>query len=164
MKKKKNLSEITFPKLNHKRLRIVVITSEWNSEITHELEKGCINTLKEAGIEKIETYHVPGSYELPQYANMLIEHNLSLNQAIDAVICLGCVIKGETPHFDYISSAVSHGIMNVSLKFNIPVIFGVLTTLNMKQAKERAGGKYGNKGIEAAATALCMIYERQKLL
>jgi len=79
------------------------------------------------------------------------------------VVCLGCVIKGETPHFEYISSATAHGIMQVSIKHNVPVIFGVLTTLTLEQAKARAGGIHGNKGVEAAATALQMIHEQQRI-
>lgn len=160
MKKKKNLSQVFIPTGEWNKVKVVVITAEWNKEITDELRKGCIETLQKTGTGSIVEYKVPGSFELPQFANMVLEKD----KTVDAVICLGCVIKGETPHFDYISSAVAHGIMNVSLKFNKPVIFGVLTTLNMDQARDRAGGKYGNKGVEAAATALQMIQERQMLL
>jgi 6,7-dimethyl-8-ribityllumazine synthase len=95
---------------------------------------------------------VPGSYELSLGAQWLAQQ-----EEIDAVICLGCVIQGETPHFDYICQAVANGITNVGLKFNKPVIFGVLTTLNLQQAIDRAGGKHGNKGDEAAATAIKML-------
>jgi 6,7-dimethyl-8-ribityllumazine synthase len=95
---------------------------------------------------------VPGSFELPLGAQQMAE-----TKNIDAVICIGCVIQGDTPHFDYICQAVAFGIMKVNLKFNKPVAFGVLTTLNKKQALERAGGKLGNKGEEAALTVVKML-------
>jgi len=101
--------------------------------------------------------NVPGSFELPLGAQWMAE-----DKGIDAVICLGCVIQGETPHFDYICQAVAHGIMKVGLKTNKPVAFGVLTTLNKRQALERSGGAYGNKGEEAAVTVVKLL-ERQIL-
>jgi 6,7-dimethyl-8-ribityllumazine synthase len=139
-------------KLNRKRFAIVV--AEWNEEITEALYDGAYNGLIELGADKknIERINVPGTFELTLGALRAAE-----KKHVDAVICLGCVIQGETPHFDYICQAVAYGITEVNLKTGTPVIFGVLTTLNKKQALERAGGKYGNKGEEAAITAVKML-------
>lgn len=143
----KNLSDIS-----NKKFGIVV--AEWNSEITDALYSGVLETLLQHGAakENIIGKTVPGSYELTLGAQWLAKE-----EDIDAVICLGCVIQGETPHFDYICQAIANGITNVGLKFDKPVIFGVLTTLNQQQALDRAGGKHGNKGDEAAATAIKML-------
>ena len=134
--------------------RFAVIVSEWNEEITESLYSGALETLLNAGVEKenIVRVNVPGSFELSWGAQKLAQ-----KEDIDAVICLGCVIQGETKHFDFICDAVAHGVTNVSLKYDKPVIFGVLTTNTMKQALDRAGGKHGNKGDEAAITALKML-------
>lgn len=131
-----------------------VIVSEWNEEVTESLYNGAIETLKQHGAHQsnIVRVDVPGSYELSLGAQKLAQR-----EDVDAVICLGCVIQGETRHFDFICDAVAHGITNVSLKYDKPVIFGVLTTDNQKQAIERAGGKHGNKGDEAAITAIKML-------
>ena len=131
-----------------------IIVAEWNSEITESLYTGAVETLLQNGVKKenITRKTVPGSYELTLGAQWL-----SKVPSIDAVICLGCVIQGETPHFDYICQAVAQGITNVAIKYDKPVIFGVLTTLNLQQALERAGGKHGNKGDEAASTAIKML-------
>jgi 6,7-dimethyl-8-ribityllumazine synthase len=139
-------------KLGNKKFAIVV--AEWNEEITDALLDGATSTLIQNGVAKknISQTSVPGSFELPLGALWQAE-----KRQVDAVICLGCVIQGETPHFDYICQAVALGIMEVGLKSSKPVIFGVLTTLNKKQAEERAGGKYGNKGEEAALTAIQML-------
>ena len=141
-----NISDIS-----DKRFGIVV--SEWNSEVTEALYSGAVETLLQHGAvkENIIRKTVPGSYELTLGAQWMAMED------IDAVICLGCVIRGETPHFDYICQAVANGITNVALKYDKPVIFGVLTTLDLQQAIERAGGKHGNKGDEAAATAIKML-------
>ncbi len=130
-----------------------IVVSEWNSEITDALLEGAVNTLLEHGVDEKDIYirHVPGSFELPFGASTLLE-----KKKFDAVICLGCVIQGETRHFDFICQAVAQGIMQVSLKEEIPVIFGVLTTNTLEQAKARSGGDCGNKGVEAAVTALKM--------
>ncbi|MDD4528864.1 MAG: 6,7-dimethyl-8-ribityllumazine synthase [Bacteroidales bacterium] len=130
-----------------------IVVSEWNSEITNSLLKGAVETLKLNNVEEKDIYikFVPGCYELPFGASKLLE-----KKKFDAVICLGCVIQGETRHFDFISDAVANGIMQVSLKKEIPVIFGVLTTNTLEQAIDRSGGKHGNKGIEAAIAALKM--------
>jgi len=144
---KENIGEI-----RNKKFGIVI--SEWNSEITDALLEGAYSTLLELGAQKenILKKWVPGSFELTLGAQWLAKQN-----DFDAVICLGCVIQGETPHFDYICQAVAKGMTDVALKFDKPVIFGVLTTLNKQQALDRAGGKYGNKGDEAAVTAVKML-------
>lgn len=131
-----------------------IVVSEWNTEITGALLNAAVETLKQHGLEDddIIIRYVPGSYELPLGAQLLLD-----NAEPDAVICLGCVIQGETRHFDFICNSVSQGIMQLNLDYNTPVIFGVLTPNDMQQAIDRAGGKHGNKGVEAAATALKMI-------
>ncbi len=136
------------------------MVSDWNSEITFALLDGCINTLLRHGAERenILVRHVPGSFELTLGAQLMAE-----NEDIDAVICLGCVIQGETPHFNYICQAVSFGITELNIDYNIPFIFGVLTTNNSEQARERAGGKHGNKGDEAAVTAIKMVALKQEM-
>ncbi len=130
------------------------MVSEWNEEITEALFAGAVQTLKGVGVtkENIHRVNVPGSFELSLGAQKMAQ-----KEDIDAVICLGCVIKGETPHFDFICDAVANGVTNVGLKYDKPVIFGVLTTNNKKQALERAGGRHGNKGDEAAITAVKML-------
>lgn len=131
-----------------------IVVSEWNEEITEALYKGALETLLKHGVKKYNIFrkNVPGSFELSLGAQWLAQLD-----EIDAVICLGCVIQGETRHFDFICDAVAHGITNVSLKYNKPVIFGVLTPNNQQQAIDRAGGKHGNKGDEAAITAIKML-------
>ncbi len=138
--------------LSHKKFAIIV--AEWNDDITEVLYEGAFHALRSLGVKKnnIIRQNVPGSFELPLGAQWMADQ-----KDIDAVICLGCVIQGDTPHFDYICQAVAQGIMKVTLKTNKPVAFGVLTTLNKKQAQERAGGKFGNKGEEAALTVIKMI-------
>lgn len=131
-----------------------IIVSDWNSRITQALLQGAKKVLlkQEAEEENIHIYRVPGCFELPHGAQLCLEHTDA-----DAVICLGCVIRGETPHFDYVAKASAKGILDISLKFSKPVIFGVLTTDNEKQARERAGGKLGNKGEDAAIAAIRMV-------
>ena len=134
--------------------RIGIVVSEWNDEITGALYSGAVTTLKAHGItaDNITRLDVPGSFELPLGGQWMAQ-----DETIDAVICLGCVIQGETRHFDFICSSVAQSIQDVALKFNKPVIFGVLTTNNKNQALDRAGGKHGNKGDEAAYTAVKML-------
>ncbi len=141
-------------KINLKNKKFAIVVAEWNDDITEPLFEGAYNALLELGAKKenITRTNVPGSFELP-----LAAQREASKKNIDAVICLGCVIQGDTPHFDYICQAVSYGIMNVGLKYEKPVAFGVLTTLNKKQALERAGGKLGNKGEEAAITVVTML-------
>jgi len=131
-----------------------LVVSEWNESVTEALYQGAYDTLRENGVKKehIIRKDVPGSYELPLAAQWMAEDN-----NIDAVICLGCVIQGETRHFDFICDAVAQGIKDVNLKFGKPIIFGVLTPENQQQALDRAGGKHGNKGDEAAITAVKML-------
>ena len=150
----KNLSyfsNTTIPVAGAYRFGIVV--AEWNSKITGALYQGAYQSLIENGAteENIFTYSVPGSFELISGADILLK-----NKNLDAVICLGCVIQGETRHFDFICAAVANGVSNVAVKYEKPVIFGVLTTDNEQQAVDRAGGKHGNKGVEAAVTAIKM--------
>ncbi len=130
-----------------------IVVSEWNAEVTRALYDGAYRSLlKHGALEaNIFTYQVPGSFELTTGADLLLK-----NIKLDAVICLGCVIQGETRHFDFICNAVANGVSNVAIKYNKPVIFGVLTTDNQQQAMDRAGGKHGNKGDEAAITAIKM--------
>ena len=140
--------ELVFPD----SIKIGIVVSEWHPEITEALYKGAEKILVENKIKKenIIRKNVPGSFELPLGAQLLSDKT-------KAVVCLGCVIKGETDHYDFICDAVANGIMNVGLKTNIPVAFGVLTTTNIEQAQARAGGKYGNKGEDAAYTVLKML-------
>ena len=158
----KNLSEHDANKIPFgKGMRIGIVVSEWNTEITEALLDGALNTLiteYEVDEKDLTISYVPGSFELTLGAQLLCEH-----KSIDAVICLGCVIQGETKHFDFICDAVSNGITSVSLKYNKPVIFGVLTTNNIQQALDRSGGKHGNKGVEAAVTALKMVALKKSL-
>jgi 6,7-dimethyl-8-ribityllumazine synthase len=134
--------------------KIAIVVAEWNEEITDALYEGAVHSLLSNGVRKdnIIKKNVPGTFELSLGALLMAD-----DKKVDAVICLGCVIQGETPHFDYICQAVAYGITEASLKTKKPVIFGVLTTLNKQQAIDRAGGKYGNKGEEAALTALAML-------
>jgi len=135
------------------KMRFGIVVSDWNIEITQALLDGAVNTLKKHGASdnNIVVKHVPGSFELTLGGQFLAEYD-----DLDAIICLGCVIQGETPHFTYICQSVSYGITQLNLEYNIPFIFGVLTTLNIEQALDRAGGKHGNKGDEAAVTAIKM--------
>jgi 6,7-dimethyl-8-ribityllumazine synthase len=135
-------------------MRIAIVVSEWNDAITGSLFDAAVQTLVKNNVKKddIIITTVPGSFELTLATQFLCE-----DKSIEAVIALGCVIQGETKHFDFICDAVAHGITNVGLKYNKPVIFGVLTTNDLQQARERAGGTHGNKGDEAAVTALKMI-------
>jgi 6,7-dimethyl-8-ribityllumazine synthase len=137
-----------------------IVVAEWNAEITNSLYQGAYESLIEHGalIQNIYTWSVPGSFELTSGADILLK-----NRKLDTVICLGCVIQGETRHFDFICNAVANGLSNVALKYSKPVIFGVLTTDNQEQAIERSGGKHGNKGVEAAVTAIKMAYLAETL-
>jgi 6,7-dimethyl-8-ribityllumazine synthase len=139
--------------LPHTNFRVGVVTALWNTEITSKLKTGALSTLVDAGIpiENIKLWDVPGSYELIFGANKLAI------DGYDAVICLGVVIQGETRHFDFICDAVANGIANVTIKHNIPVAFGLLTTDTQEQALERSGGTHGHKGEEAAWTVLKLL-------
>ena len=134
-------------------MRFGIVVSDWNSEVTFSLLEGAVTTLRKHGVseEDIIVKHVPGSFELTLGAQWLAEYD-----DLDGVICLGCVIQGETPHFTYVCQGVTQGITTLNMEYNIPFIFGVLTTNTQKQALERAGGTHGNKGDEAAIAAIRM--------
>jgi 6,7-dimethyl-8-ribityllumazine synthase len=140
--------------VNLSKKKFAIVVAEWNEEITEALYVGAVSSLLAHGVKKqnIIRKNVPGSFELTLGAQWMAD-----KKDIAAVICLGCVIQGDTPHFDYICQAVAYGITDVNLKTKKPVVFGVLTTLTKQQAIDRAGGKLGNKGEEAALTALKML-------
>lgn len=142
---------------NHKKDKVAIIVSKWNDTITGALFKGALDTLIEAGVQpkNIIKYAVPGSFELPMGAQMALTK--AEDGDLDGIICLGCVIQGETRHFDFICQSCADGVMRVGLDFDLPVIFGVLTPENQQQALDRAGGKLGNKGAESAVALLEMI-------
>lgn len=135
-------------------MKIGIVVAEWNANITENLFSGAYDALIECGCkaEDIIRKNVPGSFELPLAAQFLLE-----SKKVDAVICLGSVIQGETKHFDYVCQTTANGIKDVSLKYNKTVVFGVLTDNTMQQAVDRSGGKYGNKGVEASITAIKMV-------
>jgi len=151
----KNLSDFSHTTVpNGTAYKFAIAVAEWNAEITGSLYNGALKTLLEHGVlaDNILSIAVPGSFELTSAADIL----LNKHEELDAVICLGCVIQGDTKHFDFICDAVANGITQVSIKHSKPVIFGVLTTNDLQQAIDRAGGVHGNKGDEAAITALKM--------
>lgn len=157
----KNLSETAgSPVPDAARFKFGIVVSEWNHEITNALKEGAIHTLLKHGAlkEHIVVRYVPGSFELTLGAQYL-----AARTSVDAVICLGCVIQGETRHFDFICNAVANGITTLNIQHNLPVVFGVLTPDTMQQAIDRAGGKHGNKGDEAAITAIKMLALRDSL-
>ncbi|MEW6556299.1 MAG: 6,7-dimethyl-8-ribityllumazine synthase [Elusimicrobiota bacterium] len=141
-------------KLVARGLKFGIVVSRFNEFITAKLLEGCMDALKrhEADEENIDTVWVPGAFEIPFIAN-----KLASSKKYDAVICLGAVIKGDTPHYDYIAAEVTKGIAQTGLKIGVPVVFGVITTDNLEQAIERAGTKAGNKGAEAAMTAIELV-------
>ncbi|HKM94453.1 MAG TPA: 6,7-dimethyl-8-ribityllumazine synthase [Prolixibacteraceae bacterium] len=157
----RNLSEYNFDTVpSAKEMKFGIVVSEWNYKITGALAQGAYDTLVKHGAldENIIVKHVPGSFELTLGGQLLAEH-----ANVDAIILLGCVIQGETPHFDFICQGVTQGATQLNMTYNMPVIFGVLTTNNEQQALDRAGGKLGNKGDEAAVTAIKMIELQQNL-
>jgi 6,7-dimethyl-8-ribityllumazine synthase len=140
-------------------VRIGIVLSEWNNDITDRLLDGALSFLSDRIKEEdILTYRVPGSFELPLGAQWLLEE-----EDVDAVICIGCVIRGETAHFDFVSQACAQGVMEVGLKHSRPVIFCVLTDDNKEQSLARSGGVHGNKGVEAAVGAWKMIQVQRTL-
>ncbi|HMU13669.1 MAG: 6,7-dimethyl-8-ribityllumazine synthase [Bacteroidetes bacterium] len=134
-------------------LRLGLVTSEWNPEITGALRDGAVETLLKHGValNLLLEERVPGSFELPLGAQTLLEH-----RDVDGVICIGSVVRGETPHFDYVCQAVASGIMDLNIKHGKPVIFCVLTDDTMEQARDRSGGRHGNKGVDCAVALLKM--------
>lgn len=151
----KNLSDFSHTNIpDGSPFKFAIAVAEWNAEITGSLYNGALEMLLKHGVlaDNILSIAVPGSFELTSAADILLQKH----EELDAVICLGCVIQGDTKHFDFICNAVANGITQVSIKHGKPVIFGVLTTNDLQQAIDRAGGKHGNKGDEAAITALKM--------
>tara|TARA_B100001109_G_C18699376_1_gene397179 strand:- start:23 stop:511 length:489 start_codon:yes stop_codon:yes gene_type:complete len=151
----KNLSHYNLEEVpSAKGMKIGIVVSEWNANITEKLFSGAYEALLECGCnsKNIIRKNVPGSFELPLAAQFLLE-----SKNVDAVICLGSVIQGETKHFDYVCQTTANGIKDVSLKYNKAVIFGVLTDNTIQQAIDRSGGKHGNKGVEASITAIKMV-------
>lgn len=144
----------TKSKINLSQKKFAIVVAEWNEEITEALYEGAVAALLSHGVKSknILRKNVPGSFELTLGGLWMAE-----KKDVAAVLCLGCVIQGDTPHFDYICQAVANGITEVNIKTKKPVVFGVLTTLTKQQALERAGGKLGNKGEEAALTAIMML-------
>lgn len=132
--------------------RIAVITARWNSQVTDGLRDGALRALTRQNIQTVEDFYVPGAFELP-----LAAQRAAKTSRFDAVITLGCVIRGDTPHFDYVCAETTRGIGEVSLNHDIPVAFGLLTTDNLQQAMDRAGDNKENKGEEAALTVLEML-------
>jgi len=144
---------------NTKNFRFGIVVSEWNSKITENLFRGAFSTLTKNGtLEKnIIRWNVPGSFELIYGCKKMIE-----TQNLDIIIAIGCIIQGETKHFDFVSQGVTQGIKDLNIKYDIPVIFCVLTDQNIQQSIDRSGGKYGNKGSEAAIVAIKMADLRSK--
>jgi len=155
----KNLSQYHHV-LDATGMRIGIVVAEWNSDITFALLEGALQTLLKHGVKETDVMirYVPGSFELTAGAQMMAEY-----ASVDAVICIGCVIRGETPHFEYICQGVTFGLTQINIVCKIPVIFGVLTTYDLQQALDRAGGKHGNKGVEAAVTAIKMTTLKRDL-
>lgn len=141
-------------KLTAKNMKIAIVVARFNEFITSKLLSGCVDCLirHEAADEDLTVAWVPGAFEIPMAAKKLAESG-----KYDAVICLGAVIRGATPHFDYVCAEASKGIAQVSMQIGVPVAFGVLTTENIQQAVERAGTKAGNKGVDCAMTAMEMV-------
>jgi len=135
---------------------VVLVRTEWNAAIVDDLEKGCINKLRELGVKKIISITVPGAVEIPFAIKNYWEQSKKKKKP-DVFIALACVIRGGTPHFDYVCKAITDGVLQLNLSLPVPTIFGVLTVDNEDQARERTGGRHGHKGEEAAMTAIKMI-------
>ena len=160
--KTKNLSKhskLSLANLHADKIRVGIVVSDYHNNITYALRDGAIATLKQYGIREKNIFveWAPGAYELPLAAKWLYE-----KKKLDAVLALGCVIKGDTAHDIYINTAVSQALMNLSLKTGTPFLFGVITPNTLQQAKDRAGGKHGNKGVECAVAALKMLELKNK--
>lgn len=141
-------------------MRFGIVVSEWNSNITGALLEGAVTTLKKHGVkdENLLVQTVPGSFELTFGASQMIKSG-----RVDAVIAIGCVVRGDTPHFDYVCAGTTQGIAHLNATTDIPVIYGLITTNTMEQAEDRAGGKLGNKGDEGAITAIKMVHFKRSL-
>ena len=156
-----NLSEYQPLEINNAdEFTIGIVFSEWNNFVTHRLRDAAIETLKKEGVREnnISIFQVPGTFEL-SYATM----QLCKSKKYDAVVAIGCVIRGETPHFDYVCSAVAQGIKDCNVFTDVPAVFCVLTDDTKEQSIARSGGNLGNKGVEAAVTALQMIDFKRKI-
>jgi 6,7-dimethyl-8-ribityllumazine synthase len=136
---------------------IVIVKTEWNAIVVDELERGCREMLLGTEIRELRTITVPGAFEIPFTIKRFWEANRDTHNRPAAFIALGCIIRGDTPHFEYVCQAVTQGVLQLNLTLPVPVIFGVLTVDNDQQAAERIGGKHGHKGQEAAITALKMV-------
>jgi 6,7-dimethyl-8-ribityllumazine synthase len=159
--KNKNLSEHKEIQIaGASKYRIAIVVSEYNEKITSALRQGCLDTLKKYWVKEKNIFvePVPGAYELPLAARWMYD-----KKKADAVVALGCVIKGDTDHDVYINTSVSQALMNLSLQTKAPFVFGVITPNSLQQAKDRAGGKHGNKGVECAVAALKMLSLKDKL-
>lgn len=146
--------KLQLPKVDD--MRVAIVTAEWNDHITHALRDGALKVFADAGMnmaEDVDCYDVPGAVELTFGASQCIE-----NGDYDAVIVFGCVIRGGTPHFDYVCQSVTQGVTALNADCDVPVIFGVLTVDNEQDALDRAGGRFGNKGTEAAEAAIKMVH------
>ena len=155
----KNLSDFDYSQApSAKDMKIGVVVADWNEQITERLYQGAMEVLNTCGCIHVIRKDVPGSFELALGAQFLLEYT-----DVDAVICLGSVIQGETKHFDFVCEGTALGIKDVALKYNKAVIFGVLTDENIQQAIDRSGGKHGNKGNEAAITAIKMVALQKEL-
>ncbi len=157
----KNLSHYDINSIpNAENMKFGIVVSEWNENITNGLLEGALTALKENKVkeENILVQYVPGAFELPLGAQHLLEFT-----DVDGVICLGSVIQGETKHFDFVCQGTTQGIMEVGLKYNKTVIFGLLTDNTMQQAIDRSGGKHGNKGVDCALACIKMIDAKNQL-
>ena len=157
-----NYDKATIP--NAKDFRFGIVVSEWNDSITEGLWQGAFDALIDCGAQKenIVRWNVPGTFELTYGAARMSKSIYAESGMLDAIIVIGCVIQGETKHFDFVCEGVTQGIKDLNLKGDIPVIFCVLTDNNMQQSIDRSGGKHGNKGTEAAITAIKMAQLRKE--
>ncbi|WP_089784571.1 6,7-dimethyl-8-ribityllumazine synthase [Chitinophaga sp. YR573] len=143
--------------LNIEDASIVIVYTEWNDTVINELVAGCERSLAQYNVSKVTKIKVPGAFELPFACKQYWERTQNTGKQPGAIIAFGCVIRGDTPHFDYVCQGVTQGIMQLNVDLPVPTIFGLLTVENMQQAEERIGGVHGHKGEEAAITALKMI-------
>ena len=142
---------------------IIIVRTEWNAGILDRLEAGCHSVFQEQQLTNIRTVTVPGAFEIPFCIKTFWETSKYWTNPPKAFIALGCVLRGDTPHFDYVCKAVTDGVVQLNLQLPVPTIFGVLTVDNQQQAEERVGGRHGHKGEEAAVTALKMIALQQSM-
>lgn len=142
---------------------VVIVYTEWNETVINELVAGCDRSLAQYNVSKVSKVIVPGAFELPFACKQYWERTKDTHRQPGAIIAFGCVIRGETPHFDYVCKGVTEGLMQLNIDLPVPVIFGILTVDNMQQAQDRLGGIHGHKGEEAAITALKMISMMRQL-